>query len=149
MLGRDHRPIGRQIAEPGAVEMDEIDLLALGQSEQPLAERRELALAVRQPVEADVEDRDPQPADRFRLGALRRAGWRSGDRQDHLDAAIAQAAGQLETVLPHPADAVGDQQNAPRRSCGLGHAHRQARSSSPSGRGRSSWMSLNSSKERR
>ena len=40
------RPVGRS-PSAGAVEMDEIDLLALGQREQPLAQRRELALAVR------------------------------------------------------------------------------------------------------
>ena len=62
----------------------------------------------------------------------------------------AKAGRQLEAVLPDPADAVGDQQDAARVARpGRAHAHRQARSSSSSGSGRSSWISLNASKAAR
>ena len=147
MLGRDHRLGDRQIAERGAVQMDEIDLRLAGQRDQLRAQRRQLALAARQPVERGLEQLQPQPGDRFGLGALGRRGLRPGHRQHRPRSAMRRKAGrQLEAVLPHAADAVGDQQDTTRRGGRRGHGHRQTRSSSASGSGRSSWMSLNASK---
>ena len=149
MLGRDHRPGDRQIAERGAVQMDEIDL-ARARPARAAASRSGASSRspLRQPVEPDLEQlRAAARGIASGLGALRRASARGPATARTTSTPMRRKAGrQLEAVLPDPADAVGDQQDAARRAARRGHAHRQARSSSASGSGRSSWMSLNASK---
>ena len=136
--GHDRHIEGGQ-SQGRSVEMDEVGAQDAGEVGERRGGPRHLVRRPGGPVEGKAGRQDAGTAVGLGPGQILEGGHRSHQRDRHRQPAPPQAGGEFEAVLPDAAKGVGGHQDVGR---GWSHRHPQPASSSESGRGRSSWMSL-------